>query len=68
MKLTDKQADKIAEFIAVFLINGFVFGISALLTNLDFPIVMLYSLINSIWMTFLLIPFITRIITLFKRK
>ena len=68
MKLTQKQGEKFAEFIAAFLINAIIFGISAIFTEISFGGILLYSFINATWMTFLLFPILPSITKLFERK
>jgi len=43
MKLTQKQGEKLAEFIAAFLINSLIFGIASIFTKLTFGKSMLYA-------------------------
>lgn len=68
MKLSQKQGDKLAEFIAAFLINGVIFGVSSIITNMTFGFSMLYSLINAIWMTFLVFPILPKLTAVFEKK
>jgi len=54
MKINKKIIVIIVYFIAFFLINLLVFALSAIFTEIKFLQILLYSLINGIWMTFIL--------------
>lgn len=56
MGLTEKQADRLAEFLAFLLINLLIFFISMLFVRLSILECIGYSLLNATWMTFLLMP------------
>jgi hypothetical protein len=68
MKLTQKQGEKLAEFIAAFLINSLIFGVASIFTELTFGKSMLYALINAVWMPFLLFPILPKIASVFEKK
>jgi len=68
MKLSQKQGEKLAEFIAAFIINGLIFGIASIFTKMTFGSSMLYSLINAVWMPFLLFPLLPKISSVFEKK
>ena len=68
MKLSQKQGEKLAEFIAAFIINGLIFGIASIFTKMTIGSSMIYSLINAVWMPFLLFPLLPKISSVFEKK
>lgn len=56
MQISKKKADIIVHFIAFFLFNLIIFGLSAIFAEITFLQILLYSTINGIWMTFVLPP------------
>lgn len=68
MKLTQKQGDLFAGFIATFLINLIVFPVAIAFSDIQFLQGLLYSFINAIWMTLFLLPILTKGFGLFGRK
>lgn len=68
MKLTQKQGDVLVDIIAMFVINIIVFLLSKLLVEISIDQCFLYAVINSIWMSFVLLPAIKKIEIRFKSK
>ena len=68
MKLNQKQFDTLVHFTGTLIINVVIFLIGAFLTDMKLGIALLYSLINAVWMTFLLVPILPRINKVFEKK
>lgn len=68
MELSQKQGERLVNFIAAFIINAVFFSLSVFFTEISFGRAMLYSLINSIWMSLLLLPNLPKITHKLKGK
>jgi hypothetical protein len=60
MKLTQNHVRKLAEIIAVFLVNIIIFLTGKIFLDITIFQCFLFSLINSIWMPFLLLPLLAK--------
>jgi len=67
MKLNYFLQNKLAEIIAVFLVNIIVFLLSKILIKISLWECLVFSVINSVWMPFILLPAIENIPTYFKQ-
>lgn len=68
MKINQRQEKILVDFVATFLVNWIIFGISILFTEVTFIKSLFYAFINAIWMPFLLLPVLTRIPKYFQRQ
>ena len=59
-------ARKIVELAVIFLFNLILFSLSMLVFHISFRSCLFYSLVNGVWMTFLLIPIVEKL--RFNRK
>ncbi|GEM_PF-5988515 len=67
MKLSYYISNKLAEAIAVFLVNIVVYLISMLFLKVSLWECCIFSIINAVWMPFILLPIIERMPSLFKQ-
>ncbi|MDN5211237.1 DarT ssDNA thymidine ADP-ribosyltransferase family protein [Fulvivirgaceae bacterium BMA12] len=68
MRLGNYQIEKLIEIIAMFLINIVVFLLGKIFVKISFGECLLYSIINSIWMPFILLPVIARTLLILRKK
>lgn len=68
MKLNKGQTNKLAEIIAIFIINVVIFLLSKFFIEISYRECFLYSAINSMWMPFILLPAITKTLNSLKKK
>jgi len=68
VKLTQKQGNILVEIIAMFAINIIAFLLSKVFVEISSGQCFLYAIINTIWMTFILLPAIKKIQRQFKSK
>lgn len=68
MKVSRKTGELIAKLIAMFIINLVIFLISKLFVSIDLVTCFSVSLVNTIWMTFLLLPILESISTKINKK
>jgi len=68
VKLNQSQGNKLVEIIAMFLINIVVFLLSKIFVSISFGLCFLYSLINTSWMPFVLLPALKKIQQRIEKK
>lgn len=68
MKLTQRQGNILVEIIAMFIINIMVFLLSKFFLEITIGQCFLYSSVNTVWMTFILLPVIKKVQIQFKPK
>ncbi len=60
-KKTEKLVRMILKFLVMFCFNLIPFSLCMIFTDITFRSCTLYSLINALWMTFMLLPLIEKI-------
>lgn len=60
MKVKEKTINKIASFLAFFLINLLIFSLSAFIVKISFLRILLFSITNGLWMSIFLQPFLNK--------